>query len=169
MNSQPERHPTGIPNEIEEEDLPFLDAVRSLYVATDPVPEDLPTRVRLALDMAWFERELATICADLEMSPAARGTQHARTITFECETLTIAITISPADGGYSRIDGWLAPARQLAVELWQPDLRRHTRSDHGGRFVFADVPSGETQLAVRPDPDGAEEPRPMVVTQPVVL
>lgn len=149
MNSPPE--PNG--GSREEADRPVLESIRGLFRARDPMPAELGARVRFALDLAGLERELATTCADLQLVAASRGTQPARTFTFECGPLTVAIMITQA-GDRRRLDGWVAPERPLMVELRQGTERLFTRSDPAGRFVFAGLVVGEAQLAIRPDPDG---------------
>lgn len=162
-------HPTDAGGEIDGIDFAIIDSVRDFYQAADPVPRELFTRVRFALDLDSVERELAMVGVDLEVAAAVRGTEHARTITFECDSLTIAITISPADTHLNRVDGWLAPAASLLVELRIADKRLQTTSDEGGRFSFDNVPSGEVQLAVLPKAGSAVELDRTVMTQPIVL
>jgi hypothetical protein len=147
---------------------PVLERIRDLYEAIDPVPSALYTRVRFALDLDGVENELAKVCAGLEVA-AVRGPGQAQTITFECETLTIAVTITVADTDRYRLDGWIAPPAALRVEMRSVESRRQTSSDDGGRFVFEDVPAGEMQLAVLPASDGPVRVVHPVVTQPIVL
>jgi len=169
MSNRPESYPTDADGETDGIDLAVIDSIRGLYQSADPVPRELFTRVRFALDLDSVERELARVCADLEVAAAVRGPEHARTITFECDSLTIAITISPAGTDRHRVDGWLAPAASLLVELRTADVRLQTTSDDGGRFAFDDVSSGEMQLAVLPAPGSTVELDRTVVTQPIVL
>lgn len=150
-------------------DIAVLDSIRGLYLRGDPVPQELFTRVRFALELDSVERDLARICEDMEVAAAVRGTEHARTITFECDSLTIAITISPSGNNHNRVDGWLAPAGCLRVELRTPHRCSHTMSDDGGRFAFDDVAAGEMQLAVQPAPGSPVELTRTVVTHPIVL
>jgi hypothetical protein len=161
-------HPDG-DGEIDGLDFAIIDSVRDFYQATDPVPRELLIRVRFALDLDSVERELAMVGADLEVASAVRGPEHARTITFDCDSLTIAITISPADADLNRVDGWLAPAASLLVELRTADMRMQTTSDEGGRFSFDNIAAGEVQFAVLPRAGSAVELDRTVVTQPIVL
>lgn len=148
---------------------PVLDRIRELYEAIDPVPSALYSRVRFALDLDDVERELASVCADLELVSAVRGSDHARTITFECETLTIAVTITATGANRYRLDGWIAPPAALVVEIRLAGSRRQLSSDDGGRFAFEDVSSGEMRLAVLPVSGGPVEVVHTVLTQPIVL
>jgi hypothetical protein len=148
---------------------PVLDQIRDLYEAIDPVPSALYARVRFALDLDGVELELARVCADLDLASAVRGPDHAQTITFECETLTIAVTITANSTDRYRLDGWIAPPAALQVEMRSTGSRRQASSDDGGRFVFEDVPAGEMQLAVLPVSGGSVKVVHPVVTQPIVL
>jgi hypothetical protein len=147
---------------------PVLAELRDLYETIDPVPSTLYSRVRFALDLDNVEHELATLCADLELA-AARGSDDARTITFECQRLTIAVTITATGTDRYRLDGWIAPPASLPVEIRAAGSRLRASSDDGGRFVFEDVPTGETQLAVLPVSGGPVELVNPVITQPIVL
>lgn len=155
--------------ELDAADHDVIDGLRHLCLAADPVPRELYARVRFALDLDDVERELTRVCAGLEVGAAVRGPEHARTITFECGQLTIAITITPTGAHRNRVDGWLAPAGSLLVELRTPQQRAQIVSDDCGRFAFNDVGSGEMQLAALPTPGSAIELDRTVVTQPIVL
>lgn len=155
--------------ELDGGDVAVLDTVRGLCEAADPVPPQLYDRVRFALDLGDVERELATVCDAVEPMVAVRGDEHAKTITFECGQLTIAITITPTGHNRNRVDGYLAPAGALQVELRSGELRAQTRSDDYGRFAFDDVAGGELQLAALPTPGSALYLERAVVTQPIVL
>jgi len=150
-------------------DHEVLDAIRGLCQSVDPVPRELYARVRFALDLDGVERELAKICAGLEVSGAVRGPEHTRTITFECGQLTIAITITPTGTNRNRIDGWLEPAGSLLVELRSARLCTQIVSDDCGRFAFNDIGPGEMQLTALPTPGSAIKLDRTVVTQPIVL
>jgi len=154
--------------EMDSGDYEVIDAIHALCQAADPVPRELYVRVRFALDLDGVERELAKICAGLDVS-AVRGPEHTRTITFECGRLTIAITITPTGTNRHRVDGWLAPAGCLLVELRSAHLRSQIVSDDCGRFAFNDVGSGEMQLAALPTPGSVIDLDRAVVTQPIVL
>jgi len=169
MTNRPPANPAPEDGPVDGTDMAVMESICSLYLAADPVPRELYTRVKFALDLDSVERELARVCADLEVTAAVRGPEHARTITFECDSLTIAITISQTGTARNRVDGWLAPAASLLVELRTAETHLQTTSDEGGRFAFDDVASGEIQIAVLPLPDSAVELSRAVVTQPIVL
>ena len=168
MKTPPDHPATGTDGSgAEPSDRPILEAVRRLWLAQDPMPAELGARVRFALDLSGVERELATACADLQLRAAARGALPARTVTFECGALNVAIMINQV-GDRRRLDGWVAPERPLMIELRQGASRLYTRSDDAGRFVFDGVAAGPAELSVRPEPDGDAQ-RPVVVTQVIDL
>jgi hypothetical protein len=169
MTMPGEQEPSETADGLEPQDRSILDSVRAWYLATDPVPTDLMTRVRFAFDLAGVECELAMISADPPVAAAARGVRQTSTVTFECRTLTIAITITEMDAGRRRVDGWIAPAGRRTVELWQGPLRERTASDEGGRFVFPDASPGRSRLAVYPESTGPASPASGVLTQPFEL
>ncbi|MEK8225656.1 sigma-70 family RNA polymerase sigma factor [Oerskovia sp. M15] len=74
-----------------------------------------------------------------DVRPRRGAPVEARTITFTAESLTVMITLSTRDDTRIRIDGWAAPAGELAVELHRPDGMVSTVTDEDGRFVFDDV------------------------------
>jgi hypothetical protein len=150
-------------------DHAVLEAVRGLCEAADPVPPQLYTRVRFALELGSFETLLATVCEGFESMVAVRGAEHVRTITFECGQLTIAITITPTGHNRSRVDGYLAPAGAMLVELRSGELRAQALSDDCGRFAFDDVGCGELQLVALPTPGSAVQLERAVLTAPIVL
>jgi hypothetical protein len=67
-----------------------------------------------------------------------------------------------------RIDGWLAPAAALQVELRLPEPAppQVVTADAAGRFAFDGVPHGIAQLLVQPPGDGTS---PRVVTPAFTL
>lgn len=168
MNISPDEGPVRSDELIDDSDLDLFDRISGLYRTADPVPPELYTRVRFAFDLRNAERELATICTNLESDLAVRGTEQTRTVSFEGESITITITITPCDGTFI-LDGWLTPSGSLGVEMRTPRSCWWTKSDDHGRFVIENVPPGEVQIAVHPSPDGSIALPRIVVTQPLVL
>jgi hypothetical protein len=150
-----------------------LDSIRELFQTTDPMPPDLPERIRFALALRHLEVEVARVAEADERAVAVRGTECSRTVTFDSDSLTIMIRIDANPDGTARIDGWLAPAQRSEIEM-KIEMKTGPRSlsaacDEHGRFVFARVPRGTAQLLVRPAPhENGEESR-LVVTQPLIL
>jgi hypothetical protein len=153
---------------LDEVDLLILDRVAVVHALVDPPPADLDDRVRFALDLADLDVEVARLAEDELAGAGARASERTRTITFDADSRTVMITIVERDDRLVRIDGWLAPAAALLVELRvpEPDRSRVVTADDTGRFVFDEVPHGLAQLLVHPAGDA---PGPRVVTPSLLL
>jgi hypothetical protein len=102
------------------------------------------------------EVELARRTEDELVGSGARAAaERTRTITFEAESRTVMITIGERPDGLLRVDGWLAPAAPLRVELRFPDPQPSATelADESGRFVFDAVARGLVQLLIHPSDD----------------
>jgi hypothetical protein len=127
-----------------------LRRVQEAFAAADPMPADLPERIRFALALANLEAEVARLVAQEDhRSLATRGEEQSRTITFDSESLTIMIRIDANEDGTVRVDGWLAPAQRREIEMRTGAELLAVASDDQGRFAFARVPRGTAQLVVR--------------------
>ncbi|HVB41776.1 MAG TPA: hypothetical protein VNF47_03600 [Streptosporangiaceae bacterium] len=157
----------GPPDDL---DLAILGGIRDLFAAADPMPADLPERIRFALALRDLEVEVARLAAR-ESQPvlSSRGAEQSRTITFDSESLTIMIRIDSNGDGTVRVDGWLAPPQRREIEMRTAAAPLTVVADDHGRFAFAIVPQGIAQLVVhpaRPDPGGSGR---SVVTPALVL
>jgi hypothetical protein len=144
---------------------PLLRAIAGVYGKLDPPPADLDDRVLFAIDLRDLDVEVARLEDDARAGTAARATERTRTITFDAHSRTIMITVfEQPDGDRVRIDGWLAPADAVRVELRAPEPAPAlvTMADETGRFVFDGVPHGLVQLLVGTD-------GPIVVTPSLLL
>jgi hypothetical protein len=155
---------------LDETDLQILADIRDLYQAADPMPPDLPERIRFSLALRDLEVEVARLAAeeDREML-AVRGPEQTRTITFDSDSLTIMIRIDQNRDGTARVDGWLAPPQRREIELKTAAGALETASDEQGRFAFASVPPGTAQLVVHPADQGASGSGRSVVTPALIL
>jgi len=136
---------------LDESDFGLLAEIRDMFAAADPMPAELPDRIRFFLAFRDLEVEVARLTAEQgELAAAARGAEQSRTITFDSETLTIMIRIDGNRDGTVRVDGWLAPAQRREIELKCTADPLRVTSDEQGRFVFPRVPCGTAQLVVRP-------------------
>ncbi|MEY9861052.1 hypothetical protein ABH935_006690 [Catenulispora sp. GAS73] len=167
MSLTEEPRPAGADDPIDEIDLAILGDVRALYEDADPVPAGLLTRVAFALDLAGLEDEIARLEASGLEAVGVRGTEQSRTITFDSESLTIVVQVSPS-GDTMRVDGWLAPPAVHHVRLRTGEKDFHTSSDELGRFVLLDVPHGLVQIAVEAE-DGASPAGGRTVVTPAVV
>src|SRR5713101_3470362 len=64
---------------LDEVDLAILDGIREVFQAVDPMPADLPERIRFSLALRDLEVEVARLVADEDQRvPAARGDELSR-------------------------------------------------------------------------------------------
>lgn len=137
---------------LDADDAALLDAVRSLYERRDPVPEGLVGRIEFALTLDALETEVATLTqVDLATAGSRAGeTETVRTVTFSTDTLDAMVTLTDAPDGTVRVDGWIAPAAAMPVELLVAGTTLALESDEDGRFVWESVPKGLAKLALHP-------------------
>jgi hypothetical protein len=148
---------------LDDTDFRLLDEIREMFQAADPMPADLPERIRFSLALRDLEVEVARLAA--EEAVAARGEEQSRTITFDSDSLTIMIRIDANRDGTARVDGWLAPPQRRELEMKTAADSLSAASDEQGRFAFPSVPRGTAQLVVR----SAEQEGRSVVTPALIL
>ena len=142
---------------LDDADFGVLGDIRELFEAVDPMPADLPERIRFSLALRDLEIEVARLAEEDQLTVAARGKEQARTITFDSDSLTIMIRIDANRDGTVRVDGWLAPPQHRQVEIKTAAEPLTVASDAQGRFAFARVPSGMAQLIVHsPEPSSGD-------------
>lgn len=147
----------------------ILNQIKNAYAASDPMPGDLPERIKFSLALRELEVEVARLAArDSEPALASRGEEQSRTVTFDSESLTIMIRIDSNGDGTVRVDGWLAPPQCREIEMKTESSPLTVLTDEQGRFAFAIVPRGTAQLIVRPQ-DGPNGSSRSVVTPALVL
>jgi hypothetical protein len=155
---------------LDEVDLELLDGVREIFQAADPMPADLPERIRFMLALRGLEIEVARLAAEeRQPSLAARGAEQSRTITFDSDSLTIMIKIDENLNGTVRVDGWLAPPQRREIQMKTAVDSLTVVSDEQGRFAFTSVPRGTAQLVVRPAESEPSRAGPSVVTPTLIL
>ncbi|MBO0804036.1 MAG: hypothetical protein J2P25_13305 [Nocardiopsaceae bacterium] len=130
--------------------MSLLAFVRETFEAADPMPEDLPERIRFAIALRELEAEVARVAPDSESELATRGDRESWTVTFDSESLTIMIRVDENPDGTARVDGWIAPPRAHPVEIRRSDNSMTVTADKLGRFVFGSVPRGMARLVVHP-------------------
>ena len=150
-------------------DAELLDQIRDLYAAADPMPPDLPERIKFSLALRDLEVEVASLAAREFQPLASRGEEQSRTVTFDSDSLTIMIRIDSNGDGTVRVDGWLAPPQRREIEMRTEISPLTALTDEQGRFAFANVPCGKAQLMVRPAKDGPSGSSRSVVTPARVL
>ncbi|WP_091453142.1 hypothetical protein [Actinokineospora iranica] len=146
----------------------WLAQVARLMDEFDPVPDGLVERSQFAIAIEDIDAEVeleAARWADQRPLVGVRGGAPG-TITFFVGDLTVMVNVTRT-GERQRIDGWLVPAGEHAVEVRVADHGSSaTTADEGGRFVLTEVPRGTTQILVRMT--GGARPK-TVVTPTVVL
>ena len=156
---------------LDDFDFEILDGIRAIFERVDPMPADLPERVRSSLAMRALESEVARLVSEEDPRlVGARGGEQSRTVTFESASLSIIIRIEENKNGSVRIDGWLAPPQPREIEMQTSAETLSVSSDDHGRFAFAEVPQGAARLVVvgaaaRDQGDGG----PSVVTPALVF
>jgi len=154
---------------MDDADFAILAGVRRMFAAADPMPADLPERIRFSLTLRDLEFEVARLAAEADQPMlTARGAEQCRTITFDSDSLTIMIRIESNQDGTARVDGWLAPAERRTVDWRAAAEVLTTQADDHGRFAFARLPRGSAQLVVRAEPGSAGSGA-AVVTTPLIL
>jgi hypothetical protein len=138
--------------QMDDFDFAILDGIRAIFDQVDPMPSDLPERIKFSLAMRGLETEVARLVAEEDPRlVAARGTEQSRTVTFDSASLTIMIRIDSDKNSTVRIDGWLAPPQRREIEMQTALETLSVSSDEQGRFAFADVPQGPARLVVKAD------------------
>jgi hypothetical protein len=165
MSSDPASH-----EPMDDLDWEILEGVRELFGRADPMPADLPERIRFSLAMRDLEAEVARLAAEEQQHLAgARGAERSRTITFDSDSLTIMIRIDANRDGTVRIDGWLAPAQRREIEMQAIADTLRVSSDDQGRFAFPSVPGGTVRLVILAVEQGRDGAGRSVVTPALVL
>ncbi len=153
---------------LDDTDFGVLGDIRELFEAVDPMPADLPERIRFSLALRDLEVEVARLAEEDQLTVAARGKEQARTITFDSDSLTIMIRIDANRDGTVRVDGWLAPPQRRQVEIKTSADPLTTASDAQGRFAFVRVPRGTAQFIVHPAQPSSGDTR-SVVTPALII
>ena len=145
---------------LDASDAIVLGMIADLYSYIDPVPSDLVDRLEFSITLDALNAELAELQQLPEAMLAARAEQASavKTLTFTSDSLTTMVAISPDGPDRVRIDGWIAPGSEAAVELHQGGLTRQVSADADGRFVFEDVAHGLTRFVVNAADPGAHPP-----------
>jgi hypothetical protein len=158
--------------EFDDFDAEILTGLRRLHARLDAPPPAMAEHLISTIALVGLDAELASLAQDALVGSGARAAEQTRSISFEAASLTIMVTAVELADGRVRLDGWLAPAGPLRVELRLPQATGGrtsltTTADETGRFVFAAVPRGLASLVVHRDSDGSDEST--VVTPTVSL
>lgn len=135
------------------QDARLLAQLRGMWERSDPPPPGLTERVSFVIALDDLDAEVMRLRDEVLQPVGARGTERVRTVTFGGTDVTVMLSIGPEQRGSHRIDGWVAPAAEVSVELRTAEGRQlETVTDQQGRFVFDDVRSGLFQLVLHPTP-----------------
>jgi hypothetical protein len=148
---------------LDDVDQEILDHLRRVNALTDPPPDSLDDLVGFALRLEDVDREVARLAEATPAGASYRGDEEGvHTLTFEANSRAVMVTVVEQVDGTVRLDGWVAPAASLQVELrlHEPPSSRQAHCDPVGGFVFDAVPRGLAQLVVLPAVAG----EPAVVT-----
>lgn len=135
----------------ENSDRELFAALRSMWEARDPMPDDLidSSIVAIETDSLAAEFELLTMAyADRELLGTRGGAEPAAptVIEFASDDFNVVLRISALDDGDRRLDGWTAPAGSGTVRIPGPDGERSVPIDDNGRFEIDGCPSGPIRL-----------------------
>lgn len=137
----------------------------------DPVPERLEGLSMFAIEVERMREQMVelehvdTPALVARTEAGEREIVRTGTITFACEPVTVMVTMSESPTGGLCLDGWIAPAAQYRVDLYQPGKTVSVTSEDDGTFTLFDVPDGPTCLALR----RADESGPTVCTPVIEL
>ncbi|MDT7803033.1 MAG: hypothetical protein QOI78_6466 [Actinomycetota bacterium] len=141
--------PAGAHEPLDELDLRLLAGVRELWEDADPMPDTLVDQIRFAIQLEDVDLEVMRIREQEGLVVARSAAEQGRLITFDSESLTIMVNVSPERAGTIRLDGWLTPPAEHPIEVRTSDGPLTTTSDAEGRFAVSGVPHGMVQVVVR--------------------
>jgi len=141
--------PPGANEPLDELDFRLLAGVRELWEDADPMPATLLDQIRFAIQLEDVDLEVMRIREQEAVAGARSAAEQGRLITFDSESLTIMVNVSPEPGGTIRLDGWLTPPAEHPIEVRTSSGPLTTTSDAEGRFAVSGVPHGMVQVLVR--------------------
>jgi len=141
--------PPGADEPLDELDFRLLAGVRELWEDADPMPATLVDQIRFAIALEDVDLEVMRIREQELLADARSAAEQGRLITFDSESLTIMVNVSPEPGGTIRLDGWLTPPADHPIEVRTCCGPLTTTSDAEGRFAVSGVPHGLVQVLVR--------------------
>jgi hypothetical protein len=141
--------PPGANEPLDELDFRLLAGVRELWEDADPMPATLVDQIRFAIQLEDVDLEVMRIREQEGFATSRSAAEQGRLITFDSESLTIMVNVSPEPGGTIRLDGWLTPPAEHPIEVRNRNGTLTTTSDAEGRFAVSGVPHGMVQVLVR--------------------
>jgi hypothetical protein len=141
--------PPGANEPLDTLDFRLLAGLRELWEDADPMPDTLVDQIRFAIQLEDVDLEVMRIREQEGLAVARSAAEQGRLITFDSESLTIMVNVSPEPGGSIRLDGWLTPPAEHPIEVRTATGPLTTTSDAEGRFAVSGVPHGMVQVLVR--------------------
>jgi hypothetical protein len=135
--------------QIDAADIQVLAQLAQLYETLDPVPDNLIERIKFGITLDSLHAEIAELQRSTDLAGVRAEAAEAQTVTFTSASLTTMVTMTPLSTDRVRVDGWITPGADVAVELRLVSDSLHTIADADGRFVFEDVPRGLAQFVLR--------------------
>lgn len=120
--------PAGANEPLDELDLRLLAGVRELWEDADPMPATLVDQIRFAIQLEDIDLEVMRIREQEGLVAARSAAEQGRLITFDSESLTIMVNVSPEPHGHD-------PPGRLA----HPTGRAPDRGPHQWRPADHDV------------------------------
>ncbi|GLY35619.1 hypothetical protein Amsp01_016430 [Amycolatopsis sp. NBRC 101858] len=141
--------PPGANEPLDALDFRLLAGLRELWEDADPMPATLVEQIRFAIQLEDVDLEVMRIREQEGLAVTRSAAEQGRLITFDSESLTIMVNVSPEPGGTIRLDGWLTPPAEHPIEVRTATGPLTTTSDAEGRFAVSAVPHGMVQVLVR--------------------
>ncbi|WP_290059780.1 hypothetical protein [Amycolatopsis solani] len=141
--------PPGANEPLDELDFRLLAGVRELWEDADPMPATLVEQIRFAIALEDVDLEVMRIREQEGLAVTRSAAEQGRLITFDSESLTIMVNVSPEAAGTMRLDGWLTPPAEHPIEVRTANGPLTTTSDAEGRFAVNGVAHGMVQVLVR--------------------
>ncbi|MCW2765919.1 MAG: hypothetical protein JWO11_1878 [Nocardioides sp.] len=142
-------------SEMSREDL--LNVVRTIWTERDPVPDGLVARMQAAAAMAGSDLDVELMLL-VERSTELVGARGSATTSYTLRFVhgdTDLLLRIAADGGESRVDGWIVPPEPMTVRAIPADGNPYAAVvSETGRFELTGLPTGLMRLRLEPhDPD----------------
>lgn len=150
---------------LDDVDSALLRHVRILHESIDPMPDDLPEKVKFAMTVAALEAEVAQIVTASSLT-TVRGTDYDRadTVTFASDGVSVMVSIEHQASTKVDLVGWVSEG-DVEVELRERGRTRTTSTDAEGRFTFAGVERGLVNFVLRRHAEDA----PPIITPAIEL
>ncbi|MFT3876832.1 MAG: hypothetical protein QM708_10490 [Propioniciclava sp.] len=141
--------------ELDAVDAALLSQIAALYDRIDPAPATLADEICLALALAELDADLAAFeRSDQGVGVRSHDYQRVSSLTFSVGTWSMLVTVTPLDGTFVRLDGWLTGDASARVELRERARSTALTADEG-RFTFGRVERGLVQFLVTSSDPGA--------------